>query len=105
MPWLKTKEIIPPLNKPVTLFEDGKKVVRELAAEEVYNGKGSLSDKAPEFWAPASSIDFLPNPVSADDGWGKKHVTVQDEKVQPKLVDGEAPPSKQSYGPDGYVGS
>lgn len=103
MPWLKSREIIPPVGKKVVVFENGAKVIKELKGTDVYDGAGSLSPNVPDVWAPESSFDFLGDPKDQDDGWGKKYVPVQNEGIKPKLVNGKAPPSKQSFGPDGFA--
>ena len=93
MPWYKTLDTLPPMGKELTIF-NGKQETKTLNALDVMDGKGGVRKDVFQFWTYEKN---LPDPKE-DSLKGIGHVTaeVQQEKCEPKLVDGRPAPK----GPD-----
>jgi len=51
MPWIRSKDALPPKNVELQLFKDGKRWKGKLDTFDIVNGFGGMSPNIPDFWA------------------------------------------------------
>lgn len=92
MPWYKTAEVLPPVNKTITVFQNGVRITKSYEPLEIYNGKGGLNDGFGKWWT--YDATKLQDPVDEVlKGVGHVVVESQEQKIDPKIVEGKEPPS------------
>ncbi len=91
MPWFKSDNYIPPINKELWLFfKDGHREKRKLEDVEVYNGLGGIQKDAPTHWA-NPDFDGLADPVDEPSPFeSHKPITEHHEKLTPIFSDEKA---------------
>ena len=89
MPWYRTKHVIPPANQEITTFNNGVRETKSYGPGDILDGTGKLNTKFPPWW---SRLSDLPPPPEEKDTGINHFAPVQEEVLQPKIVDGIRPP-------------
>ena len=86
MPWFKTLETVPPKDKELLFFKDGKRFKEKLNEDELYK-EGKVSKDYYPYWAYLPSGDSLADPAEETQPDLKgDNATAFDDDVVPKLV-------------------